>query len=122
MPDQQYHILYAEDEISNRELLEIKLNKAGFAFTGARDGQQAWDIFQKNHFDLVILDHYMPGMDGLDVAKLIKAKSPQTPIISITSNDNLTKTLLAAGYDAVLIKPIRGNSVVETINKLLVKK
>jgi len=119
MDRQNLHILYAEDEISNRELLAIKLQRAGFDITGVRDGELAWQTYQQRHYDLVILDHYMPKMDGLDVAMRIREVNQDIPIIGITSNDGLIKTLQAAGFNAVLIKPIRGTAIVDLIRDLL---
>ena len=119
MPTRRPRILYAEDEISNRELMSIKLERAGYDCHCARDGLRAWEAFQAETFDLVILDHYMPQLDGLDVARRIREIAPQMPIIGITSNDALRRQLLDAGFNAVLIKPLRGSDVTDLIHQLL---
>jgi DNA-binding NarL/FixJ family response regulator len=54
----------------------------------ASDGREAVEKFDKNKFDVIVLDFQMPGMNGLDAAKLITQRSPSTPILMVTLHDS----------------------------------
>jgi DNA-binding response OmpR family regulator len=112
-------VLYAEDDLPSRKLLEIKLNKAGFKCDAVDNGSLALQMFTKNNYDLVVLDQYMPGLDGEDVAMEIRKISPDIPLIAITSDDTLIKPLLKLGFNEVIVKPLRGDEVIEIIKSHL---
>lgn len=112
-------VLYAEDEFTNRKLLEIQFKNHGIACDLAQDGAQAFEMFSNNTYNLVILDQYMPQMNGDEVAKKIRAEAPDIPLIAITSDDTEEKRLKAAGFNEVLIKPLRGKSYIDIIKKYL---
>ncbi len=57
-------ILYAEDEVSNRIILQIKLEKAGYICEVVENGEQAIVQFKQDNYSFVILDQHMPGMNG----------------------------------------------------------
>ncbi len=114
-------VLYAEDEFTNRKLLEIQLKNNGIACDLALDGGQAMDLFRQNRYDLVILDQYMPVMNGDQCAREMRKDRPDIPLIAITSDDGETDRLMAAGFDRVFIKPIRGSDYMETIKEYLRK-
>jgi CheY-like chemotaxis protein len=67
----------------------------------------------------VILDQYMPGMNGSEVAKRIRKIDPAVPLIAITSDDSQVPVLEAAGFDRVFLKPLRGQDYIETILRYL---
>jgi len=114
-----FQVLYAEDEFTNRKLLEIQLTKNGITIDTASDGLQALYKIKVNHYDLVILDHYMPGMNGDVLAAEIRKTKPDLPLLAITSDDSYTDMLLNAGFAEVFIKPLRGTDYIETIRKYL---
>jgi len=105
-------VLYAEDEIANRELLHIKLEKEGIDCDVVKDGIQAIEKCRNIKYDLIILDHYMPGLDGVQTAEIICKIDPDVPMIAITSDDELIEPLLEKGFSEVIIKPLRGNKIV----------
>ena len=86
-------VLYAEDEFTNRKLLEIKLKNHGISCDLAQDGLKAVELFTQNKYDLVILDQYMPGLNGDQVARKIREINPDIPLIAITSDDGEIQTL-----------------------------
>lgn len=112
-------ILYAEDEPSNRELMHIKLINAGFSCDLAENGALTLKMFKKKNYNLIILDHYLPDMNSIEIYREIKKTNPDIPIICITSDDEMKTELLKSGYNAVFIKPIRGDNIITTINSLL---
>jgi CheY-like chemotaxis protein len=95
-------------------MLEQVLESNGQTVTVAADGQEGIDMFKREHagknpFDVVITDLGMPGMDGLDVARRVRAFAPGTPIILLTGWGTLLgeDAAEAATFDAILSKPAR---------------
>ena len=108
-------VLYAEDEYTNRKLLELLLQKRGIECDLAEDGFSALDMFQRNHYSVVVLDHYMPGLSGAEVAREIRAIDHKIPLIALTSDDSQVPVLEEAGFDKIFIKPLRGDDYVGAI-------
>jgi len=107
------HILVADDDPANRELLTELLHHSGHSVTAARDGNEALAALAETHFDVVLMDEEMPRMSGLDATRtIIQATKPgeKRPII-VGISGNSTKEdeerCLAVGMDAFLAKPIR---------------
>ena len=114
-----YQVLYAEDEFTNRKLLEIQLGKSGISCDLASDGITAFQKFQENHYQVIILDQYMPGMNGDVLARRIREINNDIPIIAITSDDAEIENLRQAGFCEVFIKPLRNKEYIEVIRKYL---
>ena len=100
-------ILYAEDEFTNRKIMEIQCRKFGVACVLAEDGLKALELCREEPFDLVILDQYMPGLNGDEVAREIRRDSGDLPLVAITSDDECLPRLRSSGFDAVFVKPLR---------------
>lgn len=90
-------ILIADDEAEMRELIYNYLTDAGYDVTVAADGMQAWELFEKQVFDLVLLDIMMPKIDGYGVCELIRKKS-DVPVVFLTALDGEEHQLM--GYDS----------------------
>jgi len=112
-------ILYAEDDWANRKLLETKLEQAGFECDTAENGEMALQMYSENKYDLVVLDQYMPHLDGENVAIEIRKSSSDIPLIAITSDDSLRTHLIETGFNEVIIKPLRGHFAVDLIKSYL---
>jgi two-component system, OmpR family, response regulator len=82
--DSSARIMIADDEEAVQKLLQFPLQKDGYEVVVARDGQEAVDLFEKQHFDLVVLDIMMPRLDGLEVCRRLRAIST-VPIIMLTA-------------------------------------
>jgi len=100
-------ILLAEDDDHLRELVKDALEDEDYLVTGCANGQEAIDIFDKNKFDICLLDIMMPVKDGFTVAKKIRQQSDVIPILFIS-----TKTLIEdkiegyqKGADDYIVKP-----------------
>ena len=107
------HILVAEDNEANQELIKIILERYGLSFDLAHNGKEAYELFMKNHYDLILMDEQMPVMDGNEaVAKILafekKNNQAHTPISALTANviKGAKERGLLSGYDAFLGKPI----------------
>lgn len=90
-------LLVADDENEMRELLYIFLTEAGYEVILAEDGLMAWEIFESQNFDLVLLDIMMPKIDGYGVCELIRKKS-DVPVVFLTALDGEEQQLM--GYDS----------------------
>lgn len=112
-------LLFAEDEFTNRKLMEIKMQKAGIEYDVADNGQVALDMFKKGAYSVVILDQYMPGMNGSRVAKEIRKKNKDIPIIGITSDETQRSHMIAEGFTDVFIKPLRNQDYITTLKQYL---
>jgi two-component system, OmpR family, response regulator len=99
-------ILLVDDEQPVQKLLTYPLEKEGYEVVQAFDGQQALAQFDKQQFDLVVLDIMLPRMDGLEVCRRLRAKS-QVPIIMLTAKaEEIDKVLgLELGADDYITKP-----------------
>jgi len=104
------HILVVDDEIRNRELLEVMLTAEKYRVTLASSGIEALDMVEKLPPDLILLDVMMPGMDGYQVATKIKsnAATAKIPIIMVTALSSRDSRILglSAGAEDFLSKPI----------------
>lgn len=103
-------VLVAEDSAVSAKLLERALQQLGYEVQVARDGKQAWEMFQQEHVPMVITDWEMPEMDGLELCRKIR-EHPQdlyTYIVLLTGRDQKEDKLqaLEAGADDFLTKPL----------------
>jgi CheY-like chemotaxis protein len=77
-------ILIVDDDDAVRATIRILLERAGHSVTVASDGRKGLAAFETGDFDLLFLDIFMPGMDGLEMMRLIHQRQPLTPIIVIS--------------------------------------
>lgn len=100
------HILVVEDEAEIAGYLRRGLTFEGFSVEIAADGHQALAVARERPPDLVVLDLMLPGLDGLEVARRLRAAS-SVPIIMLTARDAIPDRVagLEAGADDYLIKP-----------------
>jgi CheY-like chemotaxis protein len=109
MPDAQFTVLVADDNEVAQRLCKRVLEKAGYAVLIAGDGLQAVDIALSSRPAMILMDVAMPGIDGLEAMRRIKAEVPAMPIViaSAHSMSSDRERFLAAGADNVLSKPFR---------------
>ena len=82
-------ILIIDDEASIRESLSGILADEGFLALSAEDGQQGLSLLEDEQVDLVLLDIWMPGLDGLEVLKRIKETQAELPVIMISGHGTI---------------------------------
>jgi CheY-like chemotaxis protein len=113
-------ILVAEDNDSNYILMNYILKKH-YEYFRARNGQEAVELAETEKPDLILMDLKMPVIDGLEATRLIKAKTPDLPIIALTANafDSDRHAALEAGCDDFLSKPVNADRCIQTIAKFI---
>jgi len=100
-------ILLAEDDNNLGSLLCDYLKAKGLDSVLAPDGEEAWLLFKKDDFDLCILDIMMPRMDGITLARKIRERNDEIPIIFLTAK-SMEKDVIegfTAGADDYITKP-----------------
>jgi PAS domain S-box-containing protein len=116
-------ILVVEDNATNRMVARRILEQLGAAVETADDGLAGVAAVRRGGFDLILMDVQMPGIDGLEAARRIRAlpgPAAQTPIIALTANvmSHQRASYLAAGMDGVAAKPIAPAALIGEILRL----
>ena len=113
-------VLVVEDERNIAELLQLYLEKEGYAVTIANDGGQGLEKFRAIQPDLVLLDVMMPVMDGWQLCRTIRAES-KTPVIMLTAKSETDDKVagLKSGADDYITKPFEMKEVLARIEAVL---
>jgi two-component system OmpR family response regulator len=114
------HILVIDDEKRIREVVEYALSKAGYRVTTAADGEEGLAAVAAEAPDLVVLDVMLPGRDGLEVCRSIRARDA-TPILFLSARaDEVDKVVgLELGGDDYLSKPFSPRELVARVRAIL---
>jgi two-component system alkaline phosphatase synthesis response regulator PhoP len=116
-------ILVIEDDEDILQLLKYNLAKEGYQVTGAASGEEALTVLRTNVPDLVLLDLMLPGIDGLEVCRLLKreAKTSQIPIIMLTAKGEEADivTGLELGADDYITKPFSPRVMLARVRTVL---
>lgn len=113
-------VLIVEDEAKIVELLRLYLERDGYQVSAAADGPQALELAEKEKPDLVLLDLNLPGMDGLEVCRRLRARGP-VPIIMLTARGEEVDRIvgLELGADDYVSKPFSPREVVARVRAVL---
>ena len=117
-------IFIAEDEEITLKHLMYALENEGYTVSGAKDGLEAWQKIEKEHFDIVITDIKMPGLNGLSLLEKIKEKGMETDVIVITgfgSIDSAVEAMKKGAYDYIT-KPFNLDELLLRVKKICEKK
>ena len=119
----QLRILLVEDNPANQKLAKYILEDRGHHVEVAGDGQEAIYLTEQNHYDVILMDVQMPGMDGLETTAAIRGREQgenRVPIIAMTAHamKGDRERCLAAGMDGYLPKPINASEMIGLVESL----
>jgi signal transduction histidine kinase len=118
-----YNILVAEDNLTNQKVVERMLVSLGCSFKIVSDGQEAVEAVSKQRFDAILMDLFMPVLDGWDAAKVIRenegAKCPKIVALTASMLREVDKKKNSALFDSVLIKPLSLQTLKTKLESLL---
>lgn len=113
-------LLIAEDDADLCNLLTDELSEAGFSVTATRNGGEAIVAAVENHFDVILLDMMLPGMDGIQVIRVLKKIMPQIPIVGLTGYVGRGYMVQASDFGVVcLSKPIAINDLIKELHEAI---
>jgi two-component system response regulator CpxR len=111
------HILCVDDEENQLAVRKLVLEFEGYVVLTASSGQQALNLLALHHIDLVLSDHLMPGMVGTELARQIKARTPDLPVILISAVNEIPAD--AASADLFMSKLDGPAAMCQNISTLL---
>ncbi|HLG73477.1 MAG TPA: response regulator [Chloroflexota bacterium] len=116
-------VLVVEDNDMNFTLVQFVLQRLGLDVQRAKSGPEALDLVEAGAPDLIYMDIHLPGMDGLEVTRHLRAKemTRKIPIVALTAlamaGDQ--ERALQAGCDGYLTKPVSANDLRESVSRYL---
>ena len=119
------HVLIVDDNTANLLVAEKLLRRTLVQTETAESGEQCLKLTLQKHFDLILMDHMMPGMDGIECLHAVRGQAGglcrETPMIVLTANAGSEDQAQyrRAGFDAYLLKPVDADALEETVRNLL---
>ncbi len=115
------HILVVDDDQTIRELVAVSVARTGYRVDTAGDGEEGWRALCRNRYDLVITDHHMPRLSGLNMIKRLRSVSDEPPCILISGDlptpESAVREIIRRG--AVMAKPFSTEELIEQVYSLL---
>jgi two-component system copper resistance phosphate regulon response regulator CusR len=114
-------LLIIEDDEKTARALESGLKQEGFSPARARTGEEGFFLLNTEAFALVVLDWMLPGHDGIEILKAVRARGAKTPVLLLTARDAVEDRVLGleSGADDYLVKPFAFAELVARIRSLL---
>ena len=116
-----FHILVVDDDRNTRRLLRAVLESDGYTVTTAENGEKAFEVLDREHIDLIVLDIMMPVMDGYQFTKTLRKAESDLPVLIVTAKQLPDDRYMAfqAGTDDYITKPIDKKEMLLRIKALL---
>ena len=113
-------ILYVEDDADARRLLRFLLESEGYQIKTCKTSEEGLETARQTNFSVIILDYYLPNINGVEICREIRTYDQETPIIfySGAAYHKDKEKGLAAGAQAYLVKPNDFDKIIETIAQL----
>lgn len=114
-------ILLVEDNEKTVRSVKTGLEKDGFSVDTAHTGEEGFFLLTTQVFDLVVLDWMLPGRDGIEILKAVRARGARTPVLLLTARDAVEDRVLGleSGADDYLVKPFAFAELLARIRSLL---
>lgn len=112
-------ILIIDDEKPTLKMFSLFLDVYGFAILTAESGEEGLEVFDRERPEIVLTDIKMPGMDGIEVLREIKRRSPTTEVIVITGHGDMDLAIQALNLDAAdfINKPVQRQSLEQALSR-----
>ena len=119
----KFEILLVEDEVHLHDALKLNLEMEGYIVSSAFEGPHALKQIQQAHFDLIILDVMLPGIDGFAITETIRLNNITTPILILSAKNTSANRVqgLKLGADDYLTKPFNLEELLLRVSKLIQK-
>ena len=116
-----FKILVVEDNKNLRKLMTTYLKNNSYETLEASDGEEALEVIDKNHVDLIISDIMMPNMDGYELARELRGANYMVPILMVTAKETLDdkRKGFLSGVDDYMVKPVDMDEMVLRVGVLL---
>lgn len=119
-------VLFVEDDAMNRKVVKDMLSVFGASMAEAEDAETGLRMIEEGEFNVILMDLRMPGMDGFEAIRRVRARTDakaNLPIIVVTADTavDLREKCLAIGADDVILKPVAMGLLLKSMSKLLAK-
>lgn len=116
-----FSILVVEDDTALNKMMTARLKQEAYKVFSAFDGEEALDVMDREHVDLIVCDIMMPNMDGYELTKELRDARYTLPILMVTAKDQIEdmEKGFVAGTDDYMIKPINLAELVLRVKALL---
>jgi PAS domain S-box-containing protein len=120
-PSLSGRVLFADDALDNRRLVEHLVRLTGAEIVLVENGQEAIEVATRDHFDLILMDIQMPVVDGLSATRTIRESGVITPIVALSAGAMVSdvEKALAAGCSMHLSKPFERTTFYETLSRFV---
>jgi two-component system chemotaxis response regulator CheY len=115
-------ILVVDDDPTCRTIMAIRLKRLeGIEVSEAEDGDEAWALLKRNHYDGVIVDWQMPGKTGLEIVRGIRQAGSTIPLLMVTAESEKQRVVEAirAGVTDYLVKPFDSEALLAKLGKFV---
>ena len=115
------HILVVDDDKDIRQISAAALTRSGYQVDAAEDGAAAWKALQADNYDLLITDHNMPKLTGVELVEQMRAAHMELPVILVTGASPVKEMARnpRLRLAAILLKPFWADQLLETVREVL---